>query len=52
MSPIVFIGSHVQALPLDTLRNEKNIDIVFTNEGVYALRNLLKLENFSSKRIE
>ena len=50
-SPIVFIGSHVQALPLDTLRNEKNIDIVFTNEGVYALRNLLKLENFSSKEL-
>tara|TARA_B100000586_G_scaffold3098_1_gene2088 strand:- start:1891 stop:3450 length:1560 start_codon:yes stop_codon:yes gene_type:complete len=50
-SPIVFIGSHVQALPLDTLRNEKNIDIVFTNEGVYALRNLLKLENFPSKEL-
>ena len=51
LSPIVFIGSHVQALPLDTLRNEKNIDIVFTNEGVYALRNLLKLENFSSNEL-
>ena len=50
-SPIAFIGSHVQALPLDTLRNEKNIDIVFTNEGVYSLRNLLKLENFSSKEL-
>ena len=51
LSPIVFIGSHVQALPLDTLRNEKNIDIVFTNEGVYALRNLLKLDNFSAKEL-
>jgi len=51
LSPIVFIGSHVQALPLDTLRNEKNIDIVFTNEGVYALRNLLKLDNFSTKEL-
>ena len=44
--PIAFIGSHVQALPIDTLRKEKNIDVVFTNEGVYALRNLLKLKNF------
>jgi len=45
--PIAFIGSHVQALPIETLREEKNIDLVFTNEGVYALRNLLKLNNFS-----
>ena len=45
--PIAFIGSHVQALPIDTLKKENNIDIVFTNEGVYALRNLLKLNRFS-----
>ena len=50
--PIAFIGSHVQALPLETLKIEKNIDIVFTNEGVYALRNLLKLDSFSSDRLE
>ena len=49
--PIAFIGSHVQALPLDTLKKEKNIDIVFTNEGVYALRNLLKLDNFSASKL-
>lgn len=42
--PIIFIGSHVQALPIDTLENEKSIDIVCTNEGVYSLRNLLKLK--------
>ena len=46
--PIAFIGSHVQALPVDTLKKEKNIDIVFTNEAVYALRNLLKIKNFSA----
>lgn len=40
--PIAFIGSYVQALPLKTLKDEKSIDIVFTNEGVYALRNLLR----------
>ena len=50
--PIAFIGSHVQALPLETLKIEKNIDIIFTNEGVYALRNLLKLDSFSSDRLE
>jgi|ETNmetMinimDraft_13_1059891.scaffolds.fasta_scaffold19241_2 radical SAM superfamily enzyme YgiQ (UPF0313 family) len=50
--PVAFIGSHVQALPIATLTNEKNIDIVFTNEGVYALRNLLKLDNFSSPELK
>ena len=50
--PIAFIGSHVQALPLETLEREKNIDIAFTNEGVYALRNLLKLNNFSSDKLK
>jgi len=40
--PISIVGSHVQALPLDTLKKEKSIDFVFTNEGVYALHNLLK----------
>ena len=40
--PISIIGSHVKALPIDTLKEEKSIDFVFTNEGVYALRNILK----------
>ncbi len=39
---ICFIGSHVQALPVQTLQEQESIDIVFTNEGVYALRNILK----------
>ena len=46
-TPISIIGSHVQALPLETLKAEKSIDFVFTNEGVYSLRNLLKLNDFS-----
>ena len=50
--PIAFIGSHVQALPIETLKTETNIDIVFTNEGVYALRNLLKLNKFSSNELK
>lgn len=40
-TPIAYIGSYVQSLPKKTLLEEKSIDIVFTNEGVYALRNLL-----------
>ena len=35
------VGSHVSALPLDILRYD-GIDFVLLNEGVYALRNLLK----------
>ena len=50
--PVAFIGSHVQALPVKTLKEEKNIDIVFTNEGVYALRNLLKIDNFSPDKLK
>ena len=49
--PISIIGSHVQALPLETLKKEKSIDFVFTNEGVYALRNVLKIKNFSSDNL-
>ena len=48
---IGFIGSHMQALPLETINKEESIDIVFTNEGVYALRNLLELNNFSEDNL-
>jgi len=49
--PICIIGSHVQALPIETLTKETSIDFVFTNEGVYALRNILKLKDFSPKSL-
>ncbi len=39
---IAFVGPHVNALPIETLEKHKSIDIVFTNEGVYALKNILK----------
>lgn len=38
---IAFVGPHVNALPVETLKRHKEIDIVFTNEGVYALKNVL-----------
>ena len=39
---ISVVGSHVQALPLETLNKEPQIDFVFTNEGVYSIHNILK----------
>ena len=39
--PIAYIGSYVQALPVKALKDEPSIDFAFTNEGVYALRNVL-----------
>ena len=48
---IAYVGSHVQALPELTLQNEKSIDFVFVNEGVYALHNVLKLNEFSVKEL-
>ena len=52
LQPIVYVGSHVQALPIETLKKEKSIDIVLTNEGVYSLRNLLKLNEYNLKNLK
>lgn len=41
--PISVVGPHVNALPLESL-DEPDIDLVFTNEGVYALINILKTQ--------
>ena len=49
---ISYIGSYVQALPVKALKDEKSIDFVFTNEGVYALRNILNLKNFMSDNLK
>jgi len=46
--PICYIGSYVQALPVKALEEEPSIDFACTNEGVYALRNLLALDDFSN----
>ncbi len=51
ITPISIIGSHVQALPIETLKKEKSIDFVFTNEGVYALRNVLNVNKFSFENL-
>jgi radical SAM superfamily enzyme YgiQ (UPF0313 family) len=43
---ISFVGSYVQALPKKVLSEEKSIDFIFLNEGVYALWNILELQDF------
>ena len=43
-TPIVYVGSHVNALPIEVLNTEKSVDIVLCNEGVYALRELLRID--------
>ena len=42
--PIAAVGSHISALPKDVLRKEPSLDFVFSNEGVYALRNVLSTD--------
>ena len=49
--PMSIIGSHVQALPIETLKKEKMIDFIFTNEAVYSLRNVLNLDTINSKNL-
>ncbi len=50
--PIGYIGSHVQALPIQTMEEETSIDVVFTNEGVYSLRNILSLKEFDTSSLK
>ena len=38
-------------MPLETLKKEKSIDIIFTNEGVYSLWNILKIKNFNYENL-
>ena len=44
---ISYVGSYVQALPTKALKDEKSIDFVFTNEGVYSLKNVLSLNEIN-----
>jgi radical SAM superfamily enzyme YgiQ (UPF0313 family) len=43
-TPISYIGSYIQAVPVKALNDEPSIDFGFTNEGVYALHNVLAQE--------
>ena len=44
---ILFVGGHVAALPVPTMKNEDSIDFLCTNEGVYTILNLLKIQDLS-----
>lgn len=50
--PISLLGSYIQALPIKTLNDEISIDFGFTNEGVYALRNVLKLDEINFETLK
>ena len=47
-APIGFVGSHVQALPKETLLKESCIDFVCLNEGVYSILSILKLPRINT----
>tara|TARA_B100000787_G_scaffold162090_1_gene142473 strand:- start:7568 stop:9106 length:1539 start_codon:yes stop_codon:yes gene_type:complete len=47
-----FVGSHAQALPMDTMINESDIDIAFTNEGVYSICNVLSLTDIKFENLK
>jgi radical SAM superfamily enzyme YgiQ (UPF0313 family) len=51
-TPIAYLGSYIQALPIKALRDEDSIDFGFTNEGVYALRNVLNLNEINQETLE
>ena len=51
-TPICYIGSHMQALPKKVLNEEPSIDFGFTNEGVYALRNILSESKIDINNLE
>ena len=46
----IFVGGHVSALPKETLSSESSIDFVALNEGVYAISNLLKIQNLDEEK--
>ena len=52
LAPISFVGTYVQALPLKVLVDEESVDIVFTNEGVYSLWEILKLSREEIQNID
>jgi len=51
-TPICYVGSYIQAVPVKCLREETSIDFGFTNEGVYALRNVLSLKDIDITKLD
>jgi radical SAM superfamily enzyme YgiQ (UPF0313 family) len=51
-SPIAYVGSYIQALPIKCLEEEPSIDFGFTNEGLYALLEVLSLPKIDVNDLE
>ena len=49
---VVFVGGHVAALPLETMKRETFIDAVCQNEGVYTLHALLSLSKLNPTELK
>jgi anaerobic magnesium-protoporphyrin IX monomethyl ester cyclase len=49
---ILFVGGYVAALPKKTLEDEKSIDFVCTNEGIYTIDSLLELKIFDEQNLK
>ena len=49
---IVFVGGHVAALPIQTMKQETFIDAVCQNEGVYTLHALLSLSKLTQSELK
>jgi len=47
----LFVGGHISSLPTETLSSEKSIDFIALNEGVYAISNLLKVDDFNDTNL-
>jgi len=50
--PLSLLGSHIQALPIQTLRTETSFDFGFVNEGVYSLWEVLGCEELSNENLK
>ena len=48
---ILFVGGHVAALPRETLQVETSINAVCQNEGVYTIRDLLKVKDLTDNNL-
>ena len=48
---ISIVGSHVQALPKETLEKENSVDFVFLGEGVYSILEILKKTDLSKESL-
>ena len=49
---VVFVGGHMAALPIETMKKEPFIDAVCQNEGVYTLHQLLQVKRLEPSELQ